>query len=172
MTISKAKITHLDTLYKLTCSCAANLIEKGIRQWSQNYPSKSILKNDLELQQLWILQDEGLIKGMIVLTEIVDEEYKHVKWMSPNGNNLYVHRLAVLPEFQGQGCAQKLMDFAEIYARKHSYVSIRLDTFSKNQRNQNFYEKRNYSKLGEVYFKNQSDHPFYAYEMLLKPSTG
>jgi len=73
----------------------------------------------------------------------------------------------VHPKFQGEGYAQKLMAFAENYAKKYNYNSIRLDTFSENIRNQNFYEQRNYTKLEAIYFPNQSEYPFYCYEKVL-----
>jgi ribosomal protein S18 acetylase RimI-like enzyme len=104
---------------------------------------------------------------MIVLTEIEDVEYKTVQWLTTNIRNLYVHRLAVKPVFQGKGYAQQLMQFAESYAKENNYVSIRLDTFSKNERNQQFYEKRNYIKLASIYLPNQSEFPFYCYEKVL-----
>ena len=117
--------------------------------------------------ELYLLEDSRGILGIIALTTIIDEEYKSVSWLTPNHNNLYVHRLAVDPEYQGLGYAQQLMSFAEAFAQEGNYESIRLDTFSQNPRNQRFYEQRGYSRLGEVYFPNQSEHPFYCYELIL-----
>ena len=97
----------------------------------------------------------------------MDEEYKEVAWLSPNSKNLYVHRLAVHPEHQGKGYAQQLMDFAENYARVNGFTSIRLDTFSRNKRNQRFYEARGYKKLEDIYFPEQSTYPFHCYELVV-----
>ena len=166
MSIRKALFSDLDKMYELTCSCANDLKDQGIFQWSEDYPSKAILERDIELGQIWVLEDEQTIKGIVVLTAIVDAAYTEVEWLSPNENNLYVHRLAVHPEFQGKGLARELMDFSEQYAIDNQYISIRLDTFSQNLRNQKFYENRKYTKLGNVYFKNQSDFPFYCYELV------
>jgi ribosomal protein S18 acetylase RimI-like enzyme len=97
----------------------------------------------------------------------MDEEYASVQWLTPNKNNLYIHRLAVLPDLQGKGKARLLMDEAERKARDEQAASIRLDTFSENKRNQRFYEARGYQKLGAIYFPKQSIHPFYCYELVL-----
>ena len=51
--------------------------------------------------------------------------------------------------------------------RNKSYVSVRLDTFSKNKRNLKFYESRGYHRLDEIYFPKQSKFPFYSYELIL-----
>ena len=42
-----------------------------------------------------------------------------------------------------------------------------LDTYSKNIRNQKFYEARGYKKLGDVYFPHKNDQPFHCYELVL-----
>ena len=105
--------------------------------------------------------------GSISITPEMDEEYNSIKWLTSNNKNLYIHRLAVHPEMQRKGYAQKLMNFAEGYAKKNNYISIRLDTFSKNFRNQRFYEQRGYQRLENVYFPQQSQDPFYCYELII-----
>ena len=165
--IKKASIIDLNQLYSLTKSCAKHMIENGIFQWNEMYPSKEVLQKDIELQQIWKLEEKEVIIGIIVLTEIEDSAYKNVKWLTEKHKNLYVHRLAVHPNYQGEGNAQNLMDFAENYAKENEYKSIRLDTFSKNERNQKFYQNRNYIKLESIYFPNQSTSPFYCYEKVL-----
>ncbi|NLP57075.1 GNAT family N-acetyltransferase [Lutibacter sp. B1] len=167
MKIEKASNNDLVQLFEITKSCALDLTEKGIFQWNEHYPSIEVLQNDIDLHQIWKLRDETTIFGIIVLTEIEDKEYKNVKWLTKNSKNLYIHRLAVHPKFQGKGYAQKLMDFAENYAEQNNYSSIRLDTFSQNKRNQKFYEKRNYKRLENIYFSKQSEYPFYCYEKVL-----
>ena len=167
MTIRKSSKKDLEQLYAITKSCANELIKNGIFQWSELYPSKEVLQNDIDLGQIWKLVVQKKCIGIIVLTEIEDKEYHPVKWLTINSKNLYIHRLAILPSFQGKGYAKKLMDFAEDYALENNYNSIRLDTFSKNKRNQNFYEKRNYKRLENIYFENQSKFPFYCYEKVL-----
>ncbi|WP_111706975.1 GNAT family N-acetyltransferase [Lutibacter citreus] len=167
MKIEKAVLSDLEQLYCITTSCAKHMESQGIFQWNAHYPSKNVLQNDLQLNQLWKLVKDRELIGIIVLTNIVDEEYHTVKWNSESSDNLYIHRLAVHPKFQGKGYAQKLMNFAEKFAVENKYTSIRLDTFSKNKRNQHFYEKRNYIKLESIYFQNQSSYPFYCYEKTL-----
>ena len=97
----------------------------------------------------------------------MDEEYLAVRWLSTNNNNIYIHRLAVDPTSQGQGFGQDMMNFAENFAKRKNYQSIRLDTFSMNVRNQRFYKQRGYKRLGSIFFPNQSKEPFYCYELIL-----
>lgn len=167
MKISPATINQLDTIKKLTETCALNMIAQDILQWNEHYPSRERLEKDIESEELYVLTITNKIIGIVVLSEVMDEEYKDVKWLTSGENHLYIHRLAVDPKFSGLGYGQRLMDFAEDYARKHKYQSVRLDTFSKNKRNQKFYEKRGYLQLEDIYFPKQSEHPFHCYELLL-----
>lgn len=165
--IKKALLKDLNEIYNLTKNCANNLIENGIFQWNEQYPSKEILVKDIDLQQLWKIVSNNKIVGVIVITEIEDAEYKNVTWLTENTKNLYIHRLAVHPKYQKKGFATQLMNFAENYATVNHYNSVRLDTFSKNLRNLKFYKARNYQKLEAIYFPKQSEFPFYCFELIL-----
>ena len=166
--IRKATLKDLDAIKALTEACAKAMQEKGIFQWNEHYPSRERLAQDIQKEELFLLEEQEEILGIIVLTPEIDEEYIPIKWLTPGGNNLYVHRLATHPSVWGTGYGQKLMGFAENLAAEQNYQSVRLDTFSQNQRNQKFYESRGYKRLGNIYFPKQSDHPFYCYEKVLK----
>ncbi|PHS66880.1 MAG: GNAT family N-acetyltransferase [Flavobacterium sp.] len=166
--IRLAKKTEILQLLAITKACAEDMITLNIFQWNDKYPSSTAFEEDVLRKELYVLTSEEKIIGCIVLTPKMDEEYIPVKWITPNEDNLYIHRLAIHPNFQGKGFAQKLMDFTEEFAIKNNYSSIRLDTFSRNHRNQKFYELRGYKKLGSIYFPNQSKFPFYCYERLCK----
>lgn len=167
--ISLGDLNEIDEIIHLTKACGLHLRKKGIDQWDENYPDYDSIKNDLESKTLYAFREEGVIIGIVVLNEKQDEEYAEIDWLtSENAKNLVVHRLAVLPNFQGRGIAQKLMTFAEKFAFNNCYDSIRLDTFSQNPRNQNFYSNRGYSNLGSVFLKYKKEHPYYCYELILK----
>ena len=166
--IGIAELKDLAEIKSLTEACAKSMQEKGIFQWNEFYPSVEKLRIDIERQELFVFKEDEELQGIIVLTPEMDEEYVPVEWLTPNDNNLYVHRLATNPKGWGSGNGRKMMDFAEDFARNKGYISVRLDTFSQNKRNQKFYEARGYEKLGNIYFPKQSGHPFYCYEKLLQ----
>ena len=167
MEIRKANTGDIDAVLSITSACAKDMISKGILQWSEKYPNIKAFENDLSNNWLYVVVENNKTIGSITITPKMDEEYNSVKWLTITNNNLYIHRLAVDPKMQGKGYAQKLMDFAENYGRQKNYESIRLDTFSKNLRNQRFYEQRGYARLASVSFLNQSQDPFYCYELIL-----
>ena len=165
--IRKAELHDIDPLMTVTKACAKHMIEQGIFQWNEHYPSRSAFENDVRRGELFVFEQNNSVVGSIVLSDHMDEEYIPIKWLTPNGKNLYIHRLAIHPIFQGKGYARLLMEFGENYATENNYSSVRLDTFSQNKRNQKFYELRNYKRLGNIYFPKQSEYPFYCYELVL-----
>ncbi len=165
--IRHAKLSEISDIITMTRACSAFMIANGIYQWNEDYPSKKKFENDLERKELYVLEIEKRIVGTIVISTFMDEEYAPISWLTLNDNNIYIHRLAVRPDHQGKGYARQMMQFAETYAEKNGFASIRLDTFSQNSRNQRFYEARGYQKLGDIYFPKQSEHPFHCYELVL-----
>ena len=165
--IRRAKLSEISDILSITKACAVFMLEKGIFQWNEHYPSEAVFQNDVERAELFALLNNKQIIGAVVISTLMDKEYQPIQWLAPSKNNVYVHRLCVQPDFQGKGYAQKLMDFAEVHARENHFDSVRLDTFSQNTRNQNFYETRGYQRLGDVYFPKQREHPFHCYELVL-----
>ncbi|NKI31363.1 GNAT family N-acetyltransferase [Croceivirga thetidis] len=165
--IRKAKLSEIPEILAVTNACGLHLASIGIFQWNEHYPSKQAFESDINRQELYVFVDHNRIIGGIVVSTIMDEEYRSISWLSENRKNIYIHRLFVHPKSQGQGIARQLMEFAEELAKTQNFVSVRLDTFSQNKRNQRFYENRGYQRLGDVFFPKQSEHPFHCYELVL-----
>lgn len=165
--IRQAKIEEIAEILHITSACASHMAGQGIYQWNADYPSEAVFKRDIRRGELYVLESAKSLVGIVVVSKQMDKEYVSVSWLSPTAGNIYIHRLAIHPDFQGNGYARQLMDFAEARARALGAPSIRLDTFSQNKRNQRFYEQRGYIKLGDIYFPRQSQAPFHCYELLL-----
>ncbi|WP_343488292.1 GNAT family N-acetyltransferase [Allomuricauda sp. d1] len=165
--IRQAKLAEIPQIMAITKACARHMTKKGIYQWNEHYPSEDAFLNDLKRGELFIKHSDGKVIGAVVISTHKDEEYIPIEWLTPSKNNIYIHRLCVHPERQGQGHAQSLMDFAENHAKQRTALSVRLDTFSQNKRNQRFYESRGYQRLGDIFFPKQSKHPFHCYELVL-----
>lgn len=162
-----AEEKDIQNILEITKACAKAMIANNIYQWNNHYPNKLAFQNDINRNELYVLEVEGTVKGTIVISTFMDSEYEPIEWLTLNENNIYIHRLAVHPNYQGKGNAQQLMDFAEQFAIDNNYSSIRLDTFSRNQKNQKFYELRGYKRLGDIHFPKQSKFPFHCYELVL-----
>ena len=165
--IRRAKLSEIEEIITITRACGANMASNGIFQWNDFYPSREAFVKDVARDELYVLCFESIVIGCMVISSEKDEEYDEIDWLTKDDHNYYIHRLAVDPAFQKKGHAKRLMDFAEALAQENNIESIRLDTFSQNQRNQKFYETRGYTRLGNIFFPKQSEHPFYCYEKVL-----
>jgi ribosomal protein S18 acetylase RimI-like enzyme len=165
--IELAEITDIDRIMEIAKACAIDLITKNIFQWNEKYPSKEVFKKDIEKNTLYVCKNKLQITGCISICTDKDEEYENVKWITEDFKNLYLHRLAVHPEYQKKGIGKFIMDFAEEYAKLNGFRSIRLDTFSQNKRNNRFYKSRQYVQLGDIFFPMQSKFPFHCYEKII-----
>ncbi|MBU2930240.1 GNAT family N-acetyltransferase [Winogradskyella psychrotolerans] len=168
LTIEKGKPSDLEILFQIYLNGKNDLEQIGIFQWTDNYPTRSIIKNDLKNGVLYILKKNNEIIGAINLSEEQETEYKSIDWKFDDSKVLVIHRLVVNPKHQKLGYAKALVDFAECFAKDKNYTSIRLDAYSQNTRVIQFYKKRNYLIRGKVHFPERA-HPFYCMEKELIP---
>ena len=165
--VRKALVQDIPNIKKITEACAQHMIDQGIYQWNKNYPSLEVLTKDVKANNVYVYLLEQEIIATVMFSMEMDDFYRKIDWLTQDAKQLYVHRLAVHPAYQGQGIARGLMDFGEALAKEKECLSIRLDTFSQNPRNNRFYQARQYQQVGQVFFEQKSEHPFYCYEKLL-----
>jgi ribosomal protein S18 acetylase RimI-like enzyme len=139
---------------------------RKVFQWNKHYPDRQSFVNDIKNSELYVYCIKDVVIGCVSICSLMDKVYSKVCWKTNGKNSVYIHRLAVDPKYQQQGVGGKLMDFAENESKLNGIESIRLDTFSQNTVNQNFYEQRGYFKLEDIYFPLQSEYPFHCYELL------
>ncbi len=161
--IAKGQLADLDEVFQIFMDAKSELERNGISQWTSKYPTVSIIESDLRNGVLYVIKKGNEIVGAINISDQQEKEYQKVNWLFDDTKVLVIHRLVVKPEHQGKGYAKQLMDFAEGFAIENDYTSIRLDTYTKNNRSINFYKKRNYVVRGEVNFPGR-EFPFYCME--------
>lgn len=157
MEIKLAQISDFDEIWNIYVACRNDMLAQNIEQWNQNYPSQNLIRSSIEKKGLYVLWVNKDIVGAINLDEEQDGQYVNIGWTFKEDTPMVIHRLVVLPERQKNGYAQQLMDFAESYAQKSGYPSIRLDAYSQHLRIQNFYQRRGYQIRGEVFFQGKPD---------------
>lgn len=163
LTIDKGNLTDLDILFQMYKRAKETLENDKIYQWTNNYPTRSIIENDLKDGVLYVLKNNDRIIGAININENQEPEYKSIKWQFNGNKILVIHRLVVHPNSQNKGYAKLLMDFAEELAKRDNYTTIRLDAYSKNERVVKFYKNRDYITRGEIFFPERK-YSFYSME--------
>ncbi len=161
--IEKGTLSEINQLFQIYLNGKKDLEKNGIYQWTDNYPTRAIIENDLKKGFLFVLKNGKEIIGAINISEEQEHEYETINWRFDNSKVLVIHRLVINPKYQGKGNARKLMDFAENFAIENNYSSIRLDAYSQNKRVIDFYEKRKYFNRGNVNFPDR-EHAFHCME--------
>jgi ribosomal protein S18 acetylase RimI-like enzyme len=165
MEIRIAKEEQLEEILTLLAKVVKDMNSKGFFQWGEDYPTKEMFDKHIADQGLRIMVDNNVIIGFVLITEEQDKEYADVDWLDKEGKSIVIHRLAIKPEKQGKGLANRLMDYAENYAKENGFNSIRLDTYSDNKRARAFYENRGYKYRGITHFK-QREKEYYCFEKI------
>ena len=163
MKIRNADTKELNAIMNLISSCARRMNEQGIQQWDEIYPDEKTIRNDIEKQQLYLLEDEDKLCGIIAINEYQEPQYKNIDWKF-QGKTLVVHRLAIEPSCQRKGYARMLMQFTHKLAKEGHYENIRLDAFVHNPAAVGLYEKLGYRRAGILTFRKGD---FYCFEIAI-----
>ena len=153
MEIRKGKSKDINNIVEIIKDSIIDMESNGIYQWDDIYPNKEVIIEDINNSNLYVYIDENIIKGVVTLNEVQDNEYKSIEWKYNIGKILIVHRLCVNPKYKGNGIATTLMKYAEKVAKDNEYNSIRLDAFAQNKGACKLYEKNGYKKRGSVFFR-------------------
>ena len=146
--INKVASTEIDSVMVIIKDAIEKMHRNGIQQWGEYYPTREIFLADIAAGSLYAARIDGSIVGIIGLDENQFSEWKSQDWGDIKGKPLVVHRVCIATIVQGQGIAKKLMRFAEDYAGKNSYTSIRLDAFAGNKISVGMDESLGYRRCG------------------------
>ncbi|HHX79218.1 MAG TPA: GNAT family N-acetyltransferase [Acholeplasmataceae bacterium] len=122
-------------------------------QWqdTDGYPNKKTFNEDLELNHVYVLIEEDVIAGVIVLSfahedayDVIDGEWKYKTYS-------VIHRLAVKNGYYGRKIGYRLIEHCVKETKKQKVESIRVDTHEKNKTMQILLEKTGFVNCGIIY---------------------
>ena len=153
-----AKIIEIPMILAITKACAKDMIRQNIFQWNEQYPSKDAFENDIKRNELYVFISDGTIIGCMVSNEIALSIFYYEKalLLNPDDKDIATNL----------GFAQK-MTIDSIQKIPENRLSKLFNQTLNSLSNQYFYQQRGYKKLGNIFFPNQSEYPFYCYELVL-----
>lgn len=151
MEIKQALLYDLVDVLSLLQDCILDMNRQGMKQWNSAYPGPDIMKNDVENGTLYLFKDLGIAKGMINLSEAMPEEYNEIDWKGKSDKVLYINRFAVHPIWKESDIAEKLIAFAEKFAKENKFSGIRLDVLDKYPVENKFFTEKSYELAGEFH---------------------
>ncbi|RDI41364.1 GNAT family N-acetyltransferase [Falsibacillus pallidus] len=137
----------------------------GIDQWDFFYPNRFLIEGDLKRSQMYGMKNDGKLIGIIVLEDRGSKKHDHIDWQI-KGSAAWIHRLAVHPDYQGQGLGKRLLVFAEKFAQQKGHDCLRLDVYSANPGAVRLYEKAGYVYRGQIQYPMRKQ-PYLCYEKTL-----
>lgn len=146
--IKKASFSDAEIIYKILFLCGEHMRDHfGFMHWSPPYPIDSIKSNIKERDVYLVFRDNEPIATFTVgLSPLVN--YDSSRWKVQAAKAMYLNRLAVLPNLQGQNLGSWCMETIENLARQASCQALRFDGVAKHEKLLTFYTKLKYENLG------------------------
>ncbi len=85
---------------------------------------------------------------LFVLTEEKNGNLVGTSWITNDSRRLYLHHFGILPEYQGKGLSNLLMEKSMQYA-KETKLQIKLEVHKQNSVARKLYEKYGFKYLGD-----------------------
>lgn len=116
------------------------------------YPTLEELRHALDHDQVLVVEIDGKIAGAMIFNQNNNDGYENAAWKVPAAEDeiYYVHLLGINPNYQKQGLARELMDYAKSYARENGAKAIRLDVIEGNTPALKVYPALGFEEIGIV----------------------
>lgn len=151
MEIKQVTSYHLVDVLFLLKECIADMNSKGLKQWNSANPGTAIIREDITKETLYCYTELGIIRGMINLSNEMPKEYADVTWKGNATKVLYLNRFAVHPLYIETDICDKLLKFAEQFAKNNKFTSIQLDVLDSYPVDDNFFTARKFEKAGDFH---------------------
>lgn len=131
--------------------------------WNETYPGMQQIREDLESNNLFVLKSGEKIIGAISI--VPENELDELElWEMKDGRIAEIARVAVAPEYQGKGLAQKIVSEIETVLKNRGYRAVHLLAAKVNIPACRTYQKAGYRLQGEC---DMFGHHFCAFEKTL-----
>lgn len=159
MKIRKALLSDLDKIMNIYKIAKEYMWENGNKmQWNSNYPSKEIIKNDIDNKVCYVFELDDDIHAVFSFIIGEDDTYRFIyngSWIS---DSIYgtIHRIA------SDGKIKGIFSMCIKFCKKE-ISHLRIDTHLDNKIMQYLIEKNGFIKCGTIYVKDGTSRIAYEY---------
>ena len=157
-TITLAAIADLDRICELYAKARDFMARSGNpTQWGNSYPALSMLREDIARDHLYVIRQDGCIRGVFYLDQCEDPTYAVIH----NGIWHHDEPYAVIHRIAGDGSGgivKRAVDFALTQCRY-----LRIDTHEDNVVMQRVLQKIGFQFCGTIYVEDGT--PRLAYDL-------
>ena len=153
--ITKTTKKDIDRVMVILGEARQSIGKLGIDQWQYGYPSRDIIKDDVERGFSYVVREEegGEICATFCLKE--DEEPTYINiyegaWISTE-DSFALHRIAICNSKRGKGIAGSIIEFIVEKCRQSGIRSLKVDTHEGNLPMRKMLEKNGFVYCGIIY---------------------
>lgn len=117
-----------------------------LNEYFIDYPNRQIIEEDINNKELYVYEEDKIIKGIITICKD-NGEYEGIVETS-NKKSIIIHRLAIPENYRKLGLAQKLISYAENKAKEDKISIIKADTEVSNIKMNNLFNKLGFKVKG------------------------
>ncbi len=155
MEFTKATKKDLDKVMQIIADARTRIGKLGIDQWQYGYPTRDIVREDIELERFYVGKEGGDILSVFVVIRDGEPTYDVIyngEWLTGDSRNyVAVHRIAVSGDAVRRGIASQTLGFVASVAIKEGFDSIRIDTHEGNTPMRGMLERNGFVHCGTVY---------------------
>lgn len=127
------------------------MMDSGLHQWTDGYPSKDDVLNDINngVARVLTINKKIAVYGAVVLNGEPRYDFIQGEWKT-HENYYVIHRLATLPEFQREGLARVFIKRIKGLCEVEYVPSIKVDTHIKNLKMVNLLSSLGFCYCGTI----------------------
>ena len=151
MLIRKAAQTDLDSVVRIYDEIhTAEEEGRCTTGWLRGiYPVRGTAEKALERGDLYVLEENGAIRGTALINQIQVDAYEGAPWKHrvPDEQVCVLHTLVISPKDFGKGFGTAFVRFYERYAAEHHCPELRIDTNARNRAARKMYRRLGYEEI-------------------------
>jgi len=163
MTTRRAGPADAESIHALLVAASELLARQGFLNWTPPYPIDR-LRRDIEEREVYLVVDGVRLVATYTLGREPVHHSTPEPWPEPELAALYLNRLAVHPERQGEGLGSWCLARIAERCRSSGASAVRCDVLAANRPLCAFYERHGYIERGR---RSRQGHEFSCYELLM-----
>lgn len=154
MNFRKATVNDIDAIEVIYNDIhAAEAAGEFTTGWIKGiYPTRQSALDALERDDLFVLEDDGEIRGAAVINQIQVDVYEGAPWKHEAADDevCVIHALTIAPQYKGKGYGKAFVHFYEKYAQENGMPELRIDTSETNFAARTLYTSLGFEEISVV----------------------
>ena len=152
--LESAKNSDIDVCWDILADGRRFQREQGFVQWTDDYPNRDTVKDDILSQKGYVLKVDGAIAGYMCIDFSGEPAYESIdgSWRSEK-NYAVIHRMAFRKNFCGKGLSEAAFSLAEKLCIEQGVDYLLIDTAYPNKRMLHILEKNGFEYCGVIKYQ-------------------